>query len=387
MVSEAAPNQPRAGPTTIRDVAARAGVSPALVSFVITGNRPVGEVRRQRVLAAIRELGYTPNAAARGLRLQRTGIVALLIPYLENPLYSLHAAGAERELSRAGLLTIVGTTRGQSTGPHSEETLFRTLGGSRVDGALVFPYQEDAPVIRRLVESGVPVVLLDREPAFPAGSPPVDAVVVDNEDGVYQATEHLLALGHRRIGLVSLRADSLSGPPRLAGYRRAFQERRLQAPEDCIALGYGSVEDGYASTEQLLRLRPRISALVVTATMCTPGALQAIRDAGLRVPEDLSVVGYSHEGFLMWPAVDLTAMRYPAVDLGREAACLLLRRLGKESPGVESHGNGEEDGTGHRDSRGQSTMDPGSRTARRIVLRPEFRLGRSTRPVSADASA
>ncbi|MBI3972835.1 MAG: LacI family DNA-binding transcriptional regulator, partial [Chloroflexi bacterium] len=320
--------RPSTGPVTIRDVAARAGVSSALVSFVLTGSRPVGKARRRRVLEAIDALGYTPNAAARGLRLQRSGLVALMIPYLNNPIYSLHATGAEQELARAGLLTVVCSTRGEPAGPYSGEAVFRALGGSRVDGVLLFPYQEDVPEIVKLTEDGVPVVLIDREPELPAGAPPVDAVVVDNEHGVYRATEHLLALGHRRIGLVSLSAQSLSGPPRLEGYRRAYRERRLDVPENCIALGHGSVEDGYALTERLLRLRSRPTALVVTATMCTPGALRAIHDATLRVPEDLSVVGYSHEGFLMWPTVDLTAIRYPAVELGREAARLLLRRLG-----------------------------------------------------------
>ncbi len=361
---------------TIRDVAQRARVSPALVSFVLNGTRPVRETSRQRVLEAIQALGYTPNAAARGLRLRRTGIVACLIPYLNNPLYSLHAAGAEQELGAAGLLTIVSSTRGASQSPvtvavpqngtpwnghvpaGAESTagvVLQALGGSRVDGVLFFPYEEDVPHVARLTESGVPVVFLDREP-LSAAELSIDAAVVDNESGVFRATEHLLALGHRRIGLVSLRPESLSGPPRLAGYRRAFQERGLAAPEDCLALGRGGPEDGEALTARLLALRPAISALVVAVTNCTAAALREIHRAGFRIPDDLSVVGYTHEGILGWPGLDLTAVRYPGTDLGREAARLLLRRL-----------------------QGVSGSDGAPVAPQRTVLQPELRMGTSTR--------
>jgi LacI family transcriptional regulator len=341
---------------TIRDVAKRAGVSPSLVSFVVNGTRSVGEASRQRVLEAIDALGYTPNAAARGLRMGRTSMVACLIPYLNNPLYTLHATGAEQELGKAGLLTIVCSTRGRTAGVNGPAgadspsgAVLQALSGSRVDGVLLFPYEEDVAQVARLTESGTPVVFLDREPPKAAGLP-VDAAVVDNENGVFRATEHLLELGHTRIGLVSLRPNSLSAPPRLAGFRRAFEERGLTVPEECLALGRGSPEDGDAMTAQLLALRPAITALVVAVTNCTAGALRAIHRAGLRVPEDLSVVGYTHEGALGWPALDLTAVRYPGIELGREAAKLLLRRLG-----------------GAKDVR------------QRVVLQPELRPGSSTR--------
>ncbi|HEX2036574.1 MAG TPA: LacI family DNA-binding transcriptional regulator [Chloroflexota bacterium] len=365
---------------TIRDVARRAGVSTTLVSFVLTGKRRVGEARRRRVLQAIDELGYTPNAAARGLRLRRTGLVACLIPYLNNPLYSLHAMGAEQELGQAGLLTVVASTRGAAAGTRaglpahgepaaratwggmSTATIFHTLRGSRVDGVLLFPYQEDVPQVARLVGAGTPVVFLDREPVLTEPLPLTDAAVVDNEHGVYRATEHLLELGHRRIGLVSLRADSLSGAPRLAGYRRAFAERGLPVAQDCLALGRGSVADGRELTRGLLDLRPRITGLVVAVTNCTPGALQAIHHAGWRVPDDLSVVGYSHDGAFAWPAADLTAIRYPGVELGREAARLLLTRL--QHPLAQRALLGRQ----------------------RVVLQPELRPGSSTRPLAAETA-
>ena len=357
---------------TIYDVAERAGVSPSVVSFVLNRSRPVGDASRQRVLEAIDALGYTPNAAARGLRLRRTGLVACLVPYLNNPLYSLHAAGAEQELATAGFLTIVSSTRGvpradgagggngSAAGADAPSgAVLQALSGSRVDGVLLFPYEDDAPQVVRLAESGVPVVYIDREPqrtALPADVA-VDAVVVDNESGVFRATDHLLALGHRRIGLVSLRPESLSGPPRVAGYRRAFVERGLDVPEECLALGRGGAEDGEALTARLLALRPAITALVVAVTNCTAAALRTLHRAGVRIPEDLSVVGYAHEGILGWPGLDLTAVRYPGVELGREAAKLLLMRL-RATPG-----------------------EP--RVRQRVVLQPELREGSSTRRATA----
>lgn len=319
---------PAARPVTIRDVAERAGVSPTVVSFVLTGNRPVSAERRRRVEEAIAALGYTPNAAAQSLRLGQTRLVAVVIPYLSNPLYSAHAIGAEQELSRVGLLSIVCSTR---EGQHAPGEYFKALRRSRVDGLLLFPYQEDVPDVMRLAQTGTPVVFIDREPELPDSAPPVDAVVIDNERAVFDATEHLLALGHRRIGLVTLRTSSLSGPSRLAGFKRAFAARGLRVPEEYVRFGRGSVEEGYALTQALLQAQPPVTALVVTANMATLGAVQAAQAAGQRIPDDLSVVGYDFQGFVPWPSLDLTAVEYPSQEVGREAARLLLRRLRGEA--------------------------------------------------------
>jgi DNA-binding LacI/PurR family transcriptional regulator len=310
----------------LRDVAARAGVSPALASFVVTGNRSVGEESRRRVLDAIEALGYTPNLAARGLRVQRTGQVSLLVPRLSNVVYSLTASGVERELARAGLLTVVSSTRTDEDESLSPR-VFRALGSGRVDGAIVLPYAEDVPHIARLLVAGTPVVFLSHAVPLPPGTPFPDLVSIDTEAAVYDATRHLLDLGHRRIGFISLRRASLAGPPRLRGYERAYGELGLDAPTECLVLGAGRLEDGFAGTTRLLALRPPVTALVVAFTMGTPGALQAIGQAGVRVPDDLSFVGFTHEGFLSWPAGVITAVRYPAVEVGRTAARLLLGRI------------------------------------------------------------
>lgn len=350
-------SRPRRATVTLRDVARRAGVSPALVSFVLTGGRSVGDESRRRVLAAVGELGYTPNAAARELRSQRSGLVAMLVPRLDNPLYSLYASGAEEELSGAGLLAVVSATRPAAGDASRGGTLLGALRRRHVDGVLLHPYREDVPAVMHLLAGGTPVVFLDREPELPPDAPPADAVVVDTEAGVHAAAEHLLGLGHRRIGLISLEEEAMTGPVRLEGYRRAFRERALAPPEDCVALGRSGPAEGYAMARRLLGASPRITALVVTLTLCVPGALSAVHGAGLRIPDDLSFVAFSHDALLTYPSVHLTAVRYPAVELGREAARLVVQRIQEGGPAAP----------------------------RRVVLRPELQPGGTTRAVEERA--
>jgi DNA-binding LacI/PurR family transcriptional regulator len=335
--------------TTIRDVAREAGVSTALVSFYLNGTQPVGAESRERIRAAIEKLGYTPNGAARSLRSKRTGILGIMVPYLTNPTFAIMAASAEEVFAQHGYLAITCST---GRDPERRRTYFTALHVSRIEGLLVFPSAEAVEEIVALARRHVPVVLLEREVDFPAAAPSVDAVLMDNELGIYLATDHLLGLGHRRIGLITLPLRSPSGPPRVRGYRRAYAEHGLVAPDDLVAADQGSVEAGYAQCRRLLALRPPPTALVIASNMQTLGALQAIQEAGLRIPGDLSIVGYSHPGFPIWSGVPMTVVHYPVDELGRLAAELLLRRLRDRRQGARQ----------------------------RVILQPELEVHASTAP-------
>lgn len=317
---------------TIRDVARAAGTSPALVSRYLTGNQPVSVASAARIRAAIATLDYRPSVTARNLRLRRTGLVALVIPYLNNPLYSLHATGAERELAKAGLLVVVCSTRTKPDGTYLGRSFFDTLGTGRVDGALIFPYQEEVDDLIALRAQGTPIILIDRVPHLPIGTTGFDAVTVNNEGAVHDATARLLAEGRRRVGLVSLRADSLSGAPRLAGYRRALAGAGVQFEPGLVALGDGSDVGGGLLFASLVDGPTCPDAVVIATTLQTRGALDVIRRRRVSVPSDVAVIGYRHDQSVLWP--EIPTFKYPGEALGEAAARLLLRRLeGREADG------------------------------------------------------
>lgn len=318
---------------TSRDVAARAGVSQSIVSFYLTGARPVSKDARARIEHAIEELGYRPNRVARSLRTQRTGQVAVFIPYISNPLYAAYAAGAELALAEAGYLTVIFSNRAV---PGQIDAYFDTVADSGVEGLILFPFQDDVERIERLRSRGVPIVLVDRTVALAADGPPVDSVVVDNEGSVRAAVSHLLDLGHRQIGLVSS-SNPTYGAPRVAGYRKAFAERGFPVPADCISLGGGRVADGFAMTQQLLASVGDLSALVVTMNMPTLGALEALRTRNVSIPETLSFIGFDTDDDTHHLPDPIAAIRYPAIRLGRAAAAMLVERLGAGSDRGAQH--------------------------------------------------
>ncbi len=308
---------------TSRDVAARAGVSQSIVSFYFTGKRPVSKDARARIEHAIEELGYRPNRVAQSLRNQRTGQVAVFIPYISNPLYAAYAAGAELALAEAGYLTVIFSNREV---PSRIDDYFDIVADRGVDGLILFPFQDDIERIERLRARGVPIALVDRTVALPAEGPPVDSVVVDNEGSVRSAVAHLLDQGHRQIGLITS-ANPSYGASRAAGYRKAFAERGLTPPEAGLKLGGGRVADGFSMTRQLLGEMPGMTALVVTMNMPTLGALEALRAENVAVPERVSFIGFDTDDDTHRLPDPVAAIRYPAIRLGRAAADLLVQRL------------------------------------------------------------
>lgn len=313
----------RARRLTSRDVAAHAGVSQSIVSFYFTGKRPVSKSARARIETAIEALGYRPNRVAQSLRTRRTGQVAVFIPYISNPLYAAYAAGAELALAEAGYLTVIFSNRAV---PEQIDDYFETVADSRVDGLILFPYQDDAPRIEMLRERGVPITFVDRVVPLAPGGPPVDSVVVDNEGSVRAAVAHLLAQGHRKIGLITS-SNPIYGTSRVEGYRKAYAERGLVPPADCIKLGGGRVGDGFAMTQQLLAEASGLTALVVTMNMPTLGALEALRGAGVAIPDQVSFIGFDTDDETHHLPEPVAAIRYPAIRLGRAAAALLVNRL------------------------------------------------------------
>ncbi len=305
--------------TTIRDVARRAGVAPITVSRVLNHAGPVHAETRARVEAAIAELNYVPNVLARSFRSKRTETLALILTDITNPFWTRVARGVEDTARQSGYSVILCNT--DENEAIQTETIHLVLR-KQVDGILLVPRRSEAASIERIRQQGVPVVVLDRRIDGLA----VDTVRGDSLNGAYHLARLLLELGHRRISLLSGPADVSTAAERAAGFERAMIEADCR--ESCQVL-YGdySYASGVALARQALAAQPRPSALFAGNNLIATGALRAIHESGLRVPQDLSLVCFDDFPPELLVEPFFTTAAQPAYDLGCQATRLLLDRL------------------------------------------------------------
>ncbi len=305
---------------TIADVARRAKVSPTTVSYVLSGNRPVGAQTRERVERVIEELDYRPSSLARSLRTSKSQTIALIIPNIGNPFYPALARAFQDVLRARDYHVFICNTDAQ----RSEELGFlEDLRQRRVDGIAMTPlgvHSED------LTE-----VLQDRLPFVSVGIdvPETDTVLTDDAAAAHEATTHLLRRGHRRVATVAGPPGLLTGDPRLSGYTAALADAGVRYDSRLVVRSDHTRAGGKEATLQLLRLpeRRRPTAVFCANDLMAIGALDAAREVGLTVPTDLAVVGFDdiEAASLVTPA--LTTVRTPSFDIGQAAADLLLERL------------------------------------------------------------
>lgn len=304
---------------TIVDVARRAAVAPATVSNVIWGKRPVSAETSRRVRAAIEELGYRPNLVARGLVQQRTNTLGLLLQKLSNPFYTEVAQEVERIVRAAGYHLFL-----MSTGDDAamDRTYLEALLGRQIDGLLVAAGSARLADVEAVVRGRVPSVVLAEEEGHPASSMP--AIAIDFGHAGVLAARHLLDLGHRRLGVVP---ELPFHQDRLDGFCRALAAAGIEMPGGYVRGGASTVESGYAAAAALLDLPERPTAIFATNDLMALGALEAAADAGLRVPDDLSVVGLDDIMLASHVRPALTTVAVPKQRLAAEATELLLRLI------------------------------------------------------------
>jgi LacI family transcriptional regulator len=298
-------------------VARRAGVSSALVSYVVNnGPRPVAAATRARVLAAIAELGYNPSAAARSLRLRRSTTIGLVMPTVDVILAEV-MWGAQEVLRQQGLRVVQYDVSHRVDAEHEAA---EALIGERAEGVIWVPSTANLSAGRRLAQAGIPLVLID-PPAQAEGFPAVD---LDNYRGGYLATRHLLDLGHRRIALLNRAAPIAFSRERACGYRDALRAAGAAVDETLIVAVGPHIQDGRDATMALLDRPNPPTAIFAYADMLAVGALRAAYERGVAVPQQLSVIGFDDiaiAGFLR-PA--LTTIAAPKRERGARAAQLLL---------------------------------------------------------------
>ena len=306
----------------LHEVARRADVSVSTVSRVLNVPDKVSAETRVRVERAIAELGYRPSRVARRLRLRRgrAHIVGLIIPDIQNPFYSDIVRGVEDVAYDRDYAVILCNS---DESPEREEFYLNVLVSESADGVILPPIHGDEKTTARLSSLPLPVVCLDRRLARLA----VDTVVVDNRQGAYDATAHLIALGHRRIGLLDGPLGLSSFRERRDGYLAALREHDIPVDEGLIASGEPRLEDGRRMANGLLSLDPPPTALFAASNLITLGALEAIRGRGLEVPAQVAVVGFDDAPWAGLLACPLTTVSQPSYEMGRRAARLMFDRL------------------------------------------------------------
>ncbi len=330
---------------SIKDVAEQAGVSTATVSHVINRTRFVREETRQKVLAAIEGLQYQPSAIARGLATNSTQTIGLIISDIANPFFTAVARGVQDEIHQRGYHTIFCNT---DEDPNREDEYLRLLSARQIDGLIIAPTGLHSERLIRMAQAGLPIVLLDRD------TPGLDAplVGVDNEGGAYQATQYLLELGHRQIAILVGMATISTQVTRFNGYKRALREAGLPLNESLViradSRSYSNqlalldtppsgfrtnnqmTPTAYYVLQRVLNSPPLPTAIFITNNEMTVGALHALRQRGLRCPEDISLISFDDHDWAPIFVPPLTVVRQPTYELGQAAAILLLKMLNHE---------------------------------------------------------
>ncbi len=310
---------------TIYDIAKAVGVTQTTVANALAGRGNVSEATRQRVLQCAQDMGYRPNVLARGLAKGKTFTLGFLLPTIANPFYPEIAEEIERIAHAHDYqLLLCNTHQDYALGRQNLERLVSRW----VDGIIVMGSSMDLADIARQFQQGLPTVLCNWQENEP--SPGIPQVNVDFYHAGELAAQHLLSLGHRRIAII---VDEPQQTSRLEGFRTALLKADVTLQSDMIQQGYSTLESGHAAAKKLLASSQLPTAIFATTDWMAIGALEAIREEGLRVPEDLSIIGLDDVVVGAHISPSLTTIAIPKHQLAKEATELLLRQIdGKSDP-------------------------------------------------------
>lgn len=309
---------------TIKDVAKRANVSTATVSRVLAGSDSVSEKLRIRVLESVDALGYIPNQIGRSLRRQTTNIIGLIVTDIQNPFFTSIVRGIQDVFQEQSLVVLIANS---DENPKQELLHLQILHSQGARGLIFAPSRLDYHGLEHIF-NGWAVVAVDRIPINLG----VDSVVVDNVAGAKTATEHLIGLGHHRIGFIAGIAKVTTGQDRLRGYLEALEKAGYPANDELIQDGFFQQQGGFKAMQKLLDLPVPPTAVVSSNNLMTLGALQAIHERCIKIPDEIAVVGFDDMAWTPSLQPPLTVVAQPTYEIGRQAASLLLERF--ENPGI-----------------------------------------------------
>ena len=310
------------GFVTLKDVAKVAGVSYATVSRALSGSPEIGESTRKRVQKIAEEMGYTPNAVARSMVMKRTNILGLIVTSIDNPFMSEMTAHLEIHARRCGYNLMVCNS---SYDLDLEKEVFSLLLGRKVDGIIIIPVGNESYDALKTLTAQIPTVFIGENML----DLPENYVSVDNTTGMRKATEYLYSLGHRKILYLGARDNSMTHQLRVDGYLSACEQLgivphvlRNQSPRSSSAVGYELAKAYFAEPHDE-------TAVLCAADTLAIGVIKAAYEFGIRIPEDLSLMGFDNILFSALPPIDLTTVNQPKQELAVSAVDMLLNRINK----------------------------------------------------------
>lgn len=309
--------------TTLKSIAERTGTSVSTVSRVLNGcarRFRISDKTEQRVLAMARELDFTPNLLAKGLRLRRTHTIGLVIPDIANPFFAAIASAVAREVrSREHSILLCDTQ--EDTGREVEALAL--LASRQIDGLIIAPVGQVGDHLESYVGGATPAVIVDRW--FPGLG--LSSVASDNRRGAQEAMRHLLARGHRRIACIRGLAGTTPNEERVRGYRDALAEARIPIDERLIVGESFSNQTGYQETRLLLGRAPDLTAILALSNLISLGVLQALAEEQRPVPDAISVIGFDDQPYSALLATPMTMVRQRNAELGQMAVKMLFDRM------------------------------------------------------------
>lgn len=312
---------------TIKDVAREAGVSIATVSYAINKTRPINPETAARVLKAIEKLNYRPSRAAQSLVTKSTRTISVLISDISNPFFSPIVRGIEDVANKAGYTVMVGNIEESFD---KAQKYLENIAQLSVDGLIISPISGFEKLRDLMWKLNVPVVLINRR----LETLDYDTVITDNELGAYLATKYLCSIGHSEIGLIIGPTGVSTYADRLQGYQRALKEAGIPLRNELILADGFHYESGIHLTKQLLSRPRKPTALFVGSSLLTRGAYHAIKELGVSIPRELSLITFDEPEWASFVDPALTTVAQPTYEMGKQAGELLIKRLTQRKPSL-----------------------------------------------------
>jgi len=311
---------PMTGRPTLRDVARRAGVSAGMAGRVLGNYGSYSDVTRRKVQAAAKAVAYSPNVIARALKTRHTKTVGVLIPDITTFFWTTMVRGIQDRAARDGFSIVLCNSDEES---HNEKAYLRTLVERSIDGLIMCPTLDIHSFLARLSRGGTPLVLVDRHvPGLRAAT-----IRVDNRAGAVEAVTHLAALGHRRIAIIKGIDGVETSDERFAGYVEALRDNGLKVRPSLVKEGRFLKNRAITATQELLRMKDRASAIFVCNEPMASGCMLALKESGVRVPQDISLICFDDPVWAEYTSPPLTTVSQPSYTMGMLAFDYLLAQI------------------------------------------------------------
>ncbi|PYZ95953.1 LacI family transcriptional regulator [Alteribacter lacisalsi] len=304
---------------TIKDVAKRAGVAVSTASYALSGNKKISRATSEKVLAAAKELNYRKNGMAMDLKKNKTKTIALILSDLTGPFYSELIRGVQELVLEKGYDLIVCSSYGDES-----STAVKFLRETRTDGVILLAHNIENSFIQGSAREGFPIIVLDR---YVTGDPNIISINVNNVNGGFKATDYLLRQGKKSVAFISGPSNSVDSQDRLAGYLDALKHHGLTPFSKWILNGKFTQEGGYQATKMLIHQGEMPESIFFANDEMAIGGLEALKENGIRVPDDVAIIGFDDIQLAPYLSPPLTTMRQPKYEIGKLASHVIFQVL------------------------------------------------------------